>query len=349
MNKELQRFEVLNTSLLFEAIEVINKNDKHYALIVDQDRRLLSTMTDGDIRRGILRGYSASSIIEDVHTATCLYVKNGYTSNEVDSIFKQHRINYLPVLDDNHRVIDVLTSPDSYSFRDISNNVVIMAGGMGRRLLPYTENTPKPMLRVGGKPILETLIDQLIYFGFKNIYISVNYLKEQIVDYFGDGNTKGINIKYLTEAKPLGTAGSLSLLPRDLDQPFIVMNGDVLTHLNPLKLIDFHNKMKSHATMCVREHQLTVPYGVIETQGSRIVDIREKPEQTFLINAGMYVLDPVILDLIPHGSYFDMTSLFTLLANSQFSVNACPIYEYWLDIGLPETLSNAHKNWKSNI
>ena len=212
-----------------------------------------------------------------------------------------------------------------------------MAGGIGSRLRPYTENCPKPMLKIGTKPILELLLEQLIENGFTNFYISVNYLKEKIINYFEDGSRWNVNINYLLENKPLGTAGAISLLPKEIEKPFIVMNGDILTKFNLNQLIDFHNKNNSFSTICAREYEVSIPFGVIETDGIELKRIVEKPIYKNYINAGLYAFDPEVLEFLNKNEAKDMPDLINEIKDLKKKVILCPIHEYWLDIGRKET------------
>jgi NDP-sugar pyrophosphorylase family protein len=213
------------------------------------------------------------------------------------------------------------------------NWVVLMAGGLGTRLAPLTDNCPKPLLKVGNKPILETIIENFISHGFKRFYLSVNYKAEMIEEYFGDGSRWGAEIRYLREDKKMGTAGALGLIPEPLTQPFLVMNGDLLTKVNFSQLLNFHQEQNAHATMCVREYDFQVPYGVVSVDKHRIKSIEEKPVHRFFVNAGIYVLDPEAVSLIPADMPYDMTSLFEQMTANEREVIAFPVREYWLDIG----------------
>jgi len=225
-----------------------------------------------------------------------------------------------------------------------------MAGGKGTRLLPHTLDCPKPMLPVDGKPMLQILIEQCVSAGLRKIYLSVNYLKEQIIDYFGDGKDYGADISYLIEDEPLGTAGSLKLLPLPLiNTPFLVMNGDVLTHLDFRHLIEFHQMHGGIATVCGREHKVNIPFGVINHSGSNLIELEEKPSINYLVNAGIYVLAPSILNFIEKSAFLDMPILLREALSVGNQVNVCPVHEYWLDIGRPETLEQAHKEWSRSL
>ena len=219
-----------------------------------------------------------------------------------------------------------------------------MAGGFGTRLHPLTEKTPKPLLKIGDRPILETILEQFIDYGFHDFYISTHFKSELIKDYFKDGGLYGVNIHYIYEDVPLGTAGSLGLLPSSIsDLPIIVMNGDILTKVNFEHLLDFHNSNKSDATVCVREYDFKVPYGVIETtNGCSIKSINEKPIHKFFVNAGIYVINKDLIDKIDGKRYLDMTDFLEGVINYN-KVNAFPVHEYWLDIGHISEYKRANK------
>jgi len=216
-----------------------------------------------------------------------------------------------------------------------------MAGGLGSRLRPLTEQTPKPMLMVGDKPILETLIKRFREQGFTRFVISLNYLGDQIRAHFGNGQDRGVEISYIEEKEPLGTAGALSMLPVKPKEPFLVMNGDILTLMNFESLLEFHHRNRSVATMCIREFGMEVPYGVVRLNKDNIVSIEEKPVQQFYVNAGIYVLNPETLDLVPKGTRVDMTSLFEKLVETGHPTLSYPIREYWMDIGKMEDYQRA--------
>jgi NDP-sugar pyrophosphorylase family protein len=221
------------------------------------------------------------------------------------------------------------------------NTVVVMAGGLGTRLDPLTKDLPKPLLKVGSKPILETILSNFRGYGFAEFFLSVNYKAEMVKSYFGDGTRWGIRIRYLEESVPLGTAGSLSLLPERPTLPLVVMNGDLVTQVNFQHMLDFHREHAAVATMGVREYDMQVPFGVVRLEESRIVAIEEKPVHRFFVNAGIYVLEPDALDYVPRGEYFDMTTLFERLAKEGMPTSAFPIREYWLDVGRPDDLERA--------
>jgi len=276
----------------------------------------------------------------------CITALKGEKKQKLLETMKKKSINQIPILNEFGSILEVINIRDLIEVSDTYDNpVLIMAGGIGSRLRPFTENCPKPMLKVGDKPILEILIEQLIDNGFSNFYISVNYLKEQIIEYFEDGHKWNVDIKYLIEKKPLGTAGALSLLPKEINKPFIVINGDILTKFNMKQLIDFHEKNKSYLTICARDYELKVPFGVIETNGIELKKIIEKPTYRNYINAGVYTFDSEVLKIISSEETIDMPVLIERLKSSNKKIIICPIHEYWIDIGQHETLNKAHQSW----
>ena len=318
-------------------------------LVIKNRNKLVGTITDGDIRRALLDGKDLNSNVESIMN------KNFYFINEKDNLFEAQEnlikkgLRHLPVLNQTGSVIKLLISKNVYKQKNLPNSVVIMAGGTGSRLRPQTINCPKPMLEVNGKPILEIIIENCIKDGFKEFFLSVNYLKEIIINHFKDGSKWGININYLEESKPLGTAGSLSLLPENLRNDFMVINGDVLTKFNLQKLLEFHSHYNAAATLSVREYIINVPFGVIDTNGVDVNGMTEKPTYKKNVNAGVYALNPSVLKLLKKGEKIDMPELIKRIITTKRKVIACPIHEYWLDIGRPETLEEAYTSWENII
>ena len=332
------------TSSALDALRVIDSSAQ-IALVVDDNNRLLGTLTDGDIRRALLDGETLDVSAEKLMNRDFSFVYEYEDKVSILDKMRRESIRHIPVLDKYGSVVELLLLQELLTPVDLENPVVIMAGGKGTRLRPHTENCPKPMIHVDGRPMLEILLEQCISSGFKKFYLSVNYLKEQIIDYFEDGSRWGVSISYLIEDRPLGTAGSLRLLPSEVDKAFLVLNGDVLTRLDPGHLLRFHSEHNSDATMCVREHVVTIPFGVVETNGTNLVNIQEKPTYRNLVNAGVYVIDPKVLKLLQPNTLTDMPSLLESAQKSGYNVSVCPIHEYWIDVGRPETLRKAHKEW----
>jgi len=318
---------------IFETMKLINDTASQFAVVVNDRSQILGTVTDGDIRRGILSGIAIDDAVERIMNRNPVYVTTDDSEYKIMSIFHKKRLRQIPVVDHKKRVVNIYFADDLLNLKQKDNLVILMAGGLGTRLQPLTNDVPKPMLKVGSKPILETIIENFIEQGFYRFLLSVNYKKDMIMDYFGDGAKWGISIDYIIEEKRLGTAGALSLLPEPPEMPFIVMNGDILTKINFRKLLEFHEDSKGIATLSVREYEVQIPYGVIETEGYKLTNIIEKPKQRFFVNAGIYVLDPGVIQYVPKNTYYDMPALFTSLISHQQTTNVYPIKEYWIDIG----------------
>ena len=330
-------------------MKIIDDSTLQFAVVVDDSLQLLGTVTDGDIRRSILRGEGLDISIKQVmnHSPICATIENTYS--ECLSLLKRHKLKQIPILSEGNKIIDIIFADNNLATKNNENTVILMAGGLGTRLRPLTENIPKPMLNVGNKPILETIIEGFKQYGFTNFIISVNYKKEVIQDYFQDGAAFGVTISYIEENKRMGTAGALSLLKEKPNRPIFVMNGDLLTQVNFEQLLHFHEDTDAVATMCVREYEYQIPYGVIETDGQQLVSIKEKPMHRSFVNAGIYVLSPEVFDYIPQGEFYDMPDLFEKLMDKQNNVSAFPVREYWLDIGHLSDFEQANSDYKEEI
>lgn len=342
---DLSKIQLTPSTSVLEAMKVIDQGAAQIALVVDEEQRLLGTLTDGDIRRGLLHGQTLEAPAEQSMNRKFRFVRSSEDRASVLEMMRSEVLRHIPVLDEEGRVVELLLLQELLNSKQFSNAVVIMAGGKGTRLRPHTEHCPKPMLPVGDQPMLEILLEQCIASGFRTFYFSVNYLKEQIIEHFGDGMRWGVSINYLVENEPLGTAGSLQLLPDSVNEPFLVLNGDVLTRLDPSQLLHFHTEHQAKATLCVREHQLTVPFGVVQTMGVELAGFEEKPTYRNQVNAGVYVVDPQLLPLLPPHRFTDMPTLLLAAQHAGHRVAVCPIHEYWLDVGRPEALQKAHREW----
>jgi len=316
-----------------EALKVIDKGTKRIAIVVDNSNKLLGTLNDGDIRRALLNDKTLDTKIIDVYHKNPSVCSIHDTKETIIKTAIKNKVYQIPIINDEYKLVEVEDLATLLSTQNRRNKVIIMAGGLGTRLRPLTDDTPKPLLKVGSKPILETIIENFSNYGFKDIIISVNYKADMIRNHFQDGKKFGVNIEYIEENKRLGTAGALSLLNKKILEPFFVMNGDLLTNVNFEHLLDFHIFGNSKATMCVREYEHQIPYGVIQTQNDKIESIIEKPINRFFVNAGIYLLSPKVLELIPKNEFYDMPTLFQELINKQENVLSFPIHEYWLDIG----------------
>ncbi len=279
------------------------------ALVVDANRKLVRTVTDGDIRRGLLRGVATTAPVRTIMNPDPRTIRFGEPRGDVLAFMRREKIRHIPVIDFAGRAIDLITEESLLAPSAQPYPVVLMAGGEGRRLRPLTEHTPKPMLDVGGRPILETIVRRLSAVGFADSHISVNYRADVIKNHFGNGTALGVDVSYIDEDMPLGTAGPLARLARG-DHPVLVMNGDILSKVDPVQLIDFHRESGAAATMAVRSHEIQVPYGVVDIADNEIRGLREKPVTRHFINAGIYVLGDEALGLVPGDRPFDMPDLF---------------------------------------
>ena len=343
MNKSLQKVILKPTNSIEEAIKVINTEKPRIVLVTNKKNELVGTVTDGDIRRALLKHLPLSHEISNIMCTSPKTALDKLNKNEVFKIMKGLSLSHMPIVDDKGLLVGVETIHSLTSLDKTNNNmVVIMAGGFGKRLQPLTDNTPKPMLKIGGIPILELIIQKFINYGFKNFMISTHYQAQKIRDYFDDGSRWGVDINYLFEERPLGTAGALSLIDQSiLSSPFFVINGDILTEIDFNKLIQFHDKKNCNATVCVREFDFEVPYGVVKSDDFLVKEIVEKPVHKFLVNAGIYVLDPKVISMVPKDLKIDMPELLGKLISENKNVSMFPLHEYWIDIGQIGQLNKA--------
>ncbi|MCC5831198.1 MAG: nucleotidyltransferase family protein [Phycisphaeraceae bacterium] len=332
-------------SSILEAIAIIDRAAMGLGLVVDPHHRLHGTITDGDVRRGLLRGVGMDQPVAEIMNPMPIVAEQDENRDVVMTRMREKSIRHMPVVDGLGRLIDVWLLDQLARTAGPDNWVVLMAGGQGMRLRPLTEDLPKPLLAVGERPILQTILEGLIDAGFRRFFFSVNYKAEMIESIFGNGENWGVEIQYLRECEPLGTAGSLRLLPETPTRPLLVMNADLLTRVDYVKLLDFHTLHKAAATMCVRGYDLEVPYGVVRTDEHHLVGIEEKPRRQFLVNAGIYVLNPDVLELIPSGGHMDMTALFEQVRETGRPATVFPIREYWMDIGRMDDFQQANQDY----
>jgi dTDP-glucose pyrophosphorylase/predicted transcriptional regulator len=324
-----------------EVLQVLNKEAMQLVLVVDDNNKLLGTVTDGDIRRALLNNIALSAPARDIMFTTPTTATVSTTKKSLLTLMQNKGINSIPILSDD-TVVGVETLHHAMMKTQHDNPIFIMAGGFGTRLRPLTDNCPKPMLHIGDKPILETVILSFINSGFINFYISTHFMPEQIQAHFGNGSKWGVNIHYVHEDSPLGTGGALGLLPKEMpDLPIIMMNGDVLTKVNFEHLLEFHNENNADATMCVREYEYQVPYGVINGEGNKIISMVEKPTQRFFVNAGIYVVSQALARSVPLNHVIDMPTLLEQHIAETKDVLMFPIHEYWLDIGRMDDFNRA--------
>lgn len=332
-----------------DAIEVIDNSKLKIALIVDDALKLVGLVTDGDIRRALLKGFSLDDAVVNAANKLPLVIGQDVDTTEALSIMRKNKLYHIPIVKEDGTLISLRFLDDLLQRKRRNNPVVLMAGGYGKRLQPLTDNCPKPLLKVGGKPILETIMENFISEGFYRFYISTFYKAEMIEEYFGNGEKWGIEIEYLREEKASGTAGALKLLPKDISESFFMMNGDLLTTLNVGHLLEFHKSHQQYLTVCVRKDHYKIPYGVVKVKESMIYELEEKPTIDYFINAGVYVMSPKILSMIPDNDTVQMTDLIQALMDSGRQPVAFPIREYWRDIGRFEDFEVASADYYSNF
>lgn len=337
--KDFERVLIRPTDVLRDAIRHIDDGGVGIALVVDSGRHLLGTITDGDVRRAMLIATDMDlpvSVLLERKTSSAypqpITAPLGTTGETLLALMRKYVVKQIPILDDEQRVIDLIDINELFPFDELPLQAVIMAGGLGSRLRPLTEDLPKPMLPVGGRPLMEVLLEQLHDSGIKRINVTTHYRPEKITEYFGNGEAMGVELNYVNEEEPLGTGGALGLIPQP-SEPMLVINGDILTRVNFRTFLAFHQENHADMTVGVRKYEFEVPYGVVECDGVQVRSLREKPRMDFFVNAGIYLLEPVVFQYIPRGEHFNMTDLIQRLLDAQRAVVGFPIREYWLDIG----------------
>jgi dTDP-glucose pyrophosphorylase len=332
------------SATLADVIRNLDQSALQIALVVSADGRLAGTVTDGDIRRGLLRGLDLTSPIDAIVHREPLVVPPQWGHEMVLQLMQANKIRQLPVVDEDRRVVGLHIWDDLLVPGQRPNLMVIMAGGQGVRMRPHTDNCPKPLLPVGGRPMLEHIIERARAAGFQRFLLAVHYLGHMIEDYFGDGSRWQVQIEYLREESPLGTAGALGLLAPRPDAPFVVSNGDVLADIRYGDLLDFHSRHGAAATMAVHLHEWQHPFGVVRTKGVDIIGFDEKPISRSHINAGIYVLEPSALDALAPGEHCDMPMLFSRLQEKEARIIVYPMHEPWLDAGREDDWRRAQAN-----
>lgn len=346
MNNSFHKVLVNTAQTIRDALKAINADlTLKLAIVVDDDGLLQGVVTDGDIRRALLTDYSLDSSVVEIMNTSPVVATPDTAKSVLVSMMDEKGIGAIPIISDGV-LVGVGTYHDASISKEYENPVFLMAGGFGSRLRPLTDNCPKPLLDVGGKPLLETVLLNFKRAGFKNFYISTHYLPEMIRAHFGHGEKWGVNITYVHEDSPLGTGGALGLLPDTIPNlPVLMMNGDVLTNVDFEHLLEFHNSNQATATMCVREYDYQIPYGVITGDGNKMVAIDEKPLHSFFVNAGIYVIDNSIVRSIAKNQCVDMPSLLEQQVGADRDVLLFPIHEYWLDIGRIDDFKKAQMDF----
>ncbi|PIE69221.1 MAG: alcohol dehydrogenase [Deltaproteobacteria bacterium] len=335
-------FCISPSSSLREALKIIDLRSFQFVLVTDKENVLLGVVTDGDIRRALLRDASLDSPVSLVMNTSPQVTVEGESRIAMIRRMKEQEIHFLIKVNNDRRVLGIIRFSDLVVSPIRTNPVVIMAGGKGSRLGTLTDNCPKPMLFLGKKPMLEMIIESLTGYGFSNFYLSVNYLKEHIIDYFGNGDKFGVNIQYLHEERPLDTGGSLGLIEPLPKEPLLVMNGDIFTDLDFGELLDNHHTSGVDATLCLREVSSQIPFGVVDLSESGLVTaIREKPRTTYMANAGIYILNPAVLSIVPKGEPYAMTTFMEDIIAKGKKLGSHIVDGLWIDVGRPEDFEQA--------
>jgi len=349
IEKRLCKLIISTDISINDAIPILDRSGIGLLLLCEQNRKLIAVLTDGDIRRAILRREKFDNPCISIANKDPIIAPPGITPAEVIHIMdhsKDFLVNHLPLVDENGRVVDLLLRRDLFDEEQMSLSAVIMAGGKGKRLRPVTEKIPKPMLPVGNRPLMELMLDKLRKSGISKVSVSTHFKPEKIKQHFGDGADFGVNLNYIDEDQPLGTAGAIGLMDRP-DKTMLIINGDILTHVNFRAMLDFHKEHRAEITVAVREVDIAMPYGVLECDGATVNKLSEKPTLTLMANAGIYLIEPDVYHLIPKNKKFDMTDLINELLKRKRPVVSFPIMEYWLDIGRPDDYQRAQVDIKN--
>lgn len=327
-----------------QTLEAITRSGRQIALVVEENDRLAGIVTDGNLRKALLRGVSLDAPVTEAMNRTPIVGYPGMGRDEAVELMRSRSIRHLPIVDGSGRLIDLLFLDEHVPPLPLPTPAVIMAGGLGTRLRPLTEEIPKPLLRVGGKPLLEILIERLRRAGVSEILIALHHKSAMVREQLGDGGRLGVQLSYIEEPERLGTIGALTLIDPPMTRPFFVVNGDILTKCDFRAMWEFHHVEGAKLTVGVSLHQVDIPYGEFTLKGTRVMELDEKPRKEFPVNAGIYLLDPSIIGWIPHGRYFDATDLIRLLLSRSLPVSAYIMREYWLDVGHHHDLEKAARD-----
>jgi len=346
MFTELEKICVLPDVTIRQAVRMLNDGHQRIVLIVDDEFHLLGVVADSDVRRFILKGLSFDQPVREIMVREPVIAHLDMSDMVVLNLMQSTKCYEIPVLDGKQKIVGLKTL-DMLVAESQPTTVVIMAGGLGSRLMPLTENLPKPLVMIGDKPILFVLLDQLLAAGFTNIYLTINYKADMIRDAIASVPAYAQLVRFVEETERLGTAGALSLLPETPATPFFVINADLLTKMDFKAMLNFHKMEANHITMAVREEKYQIPLGVVRLLGGRVLGVDEKPVYTYFVNAGVYVVEPTLLQLIPVMRSYDMPELINAAIDNNKQVGSFPVYEYWLDVGGHSDLKRAQSDAKS--
>jgi len=344
---DFKKFLLDSSASIRDAMRVINNGGEKTAIFADENNKLLATISDGDVRRALLNKSNMSDSAFEIANHKPKFLYENSSKKQISDYLKKNDINFLPIINSSGCISFVETSITLSKFKSKDNPVFIMAGGFGKRLKPITDSIPKPMLEINGIPLLERTIKQLSEYGFKNFYISTHYLPEKITGYFGNGRDFNVEINYIHEEIPLGTGGALGLLPKDLiDLPVLMINGDILTNMDFDDFLEYHNRNAFNATVCVREIEHQVSYGVVESSDNIITKIVEKPNYRYDVNTGIYILSSDLVRLVEKNFEIDMVSLLETFKKDGYKIGVYHTTSYWLDIGRVSDFNKAQEDIK---
>ena len=342
---KIDEIKINQNASIKEALEVIDKGAIKVAVVLSDDGLLLGMLNDGDIRRALLKGMSLDDSIAGIINKHPVVANINDTKERILELANEKKLHQIPIIS-NGKLIGIQDIREFLAPKNKPNKVILMVGGLGTRLRPLTNDVPKPMLDVGNKPILHTIVENFAKYGYTDIIMCVNYKSEIIKEYFGNGDKFGVKIEYVLESKRMGTAGALSLLKERPKDDFFVMNGDLLTNVNFEYLHEYHKDSNALASICIRKYEMQVPYGVVNVRANKVTSIEEKPTQSFFVSAGIYMFSPIVLDFIPKGVFYDMPTLFSELLKHDFPIHPFPIREYWLDIGKMDEYRRANDEYE---
>ena len=342
---KIDEIKINQNASIKEALEVIDKGAIKVAVVLSDDGLLLGMLNDGDIRRALLKGMSLDDSITSIINKHPVVANINDTKERILELANEKKLHQIPIIS-NGKLIGIQDIREFLAPKNKPNKVILMVGGLGTRLRPLTNDVPKPMLDVGNKPILHTIVENFAKYGYTDIIMCVNYKSEIIKEYFGNGDKFGVKIEYVLENQRMGTAGALSLLKERPKDDFFVMNGDLLTNVNFEYLHEYHKDSNALASICIRKYEMQVPYGVVNVRANKVTSIEEKPTQSFFVSAGIYMFSPIVLDFIPKGVFYDMPTLFSELLKQGFAVHPFFIREYWLDIGRMDEYRRANDEYE---
>ena len=342
---KIDEIKINQNASIKEALKVIDKGAIKVAVVLSDDGLLLGMLSDGDIRRALLKGMSLDDSIAGIINKHPVVANINDTKERILELANEKKLHQIPIIS-NGKLIGIQDIREFLAPKNKPNKVILMVGGLGTRLRPLTNDVPKPMLDVGNKPILHTIVENFAKYGYTDIIMCVNYKSEIIKEYFGNGDKFGVKIEYVLENQRMGTAGALSLLQKRPKDDFFVMNGDLLTNVNFEYLHEYHKDSNALASICIRKYEMQVPYGVVNVRANKVTSIEEKPTQSFFVSAGIYMFSPIVLDFIPKGVFYDMPTLFGELLKQGFAVYPFFIREYWLDIGKMDEYRRANDEYE---